>query len=123
MRNVLVVTVTLIVALAAGAAAEEKKPAAPSKPPVQAKAAPAPPAGTTEAEIAKGTAEARLAPITNNNAAMLSQWMAGAQDVPTGMACPKCGGELLRNVKIVLATTPTMSIVRCPACQFVTALF
>ena len=61
MRNVLVVTVTLIVALVAGAAAEEKKPAGPLKPPAQAKAAPAP-AGTAEVEVEplRGPALARI---------------------------------------------------------------
>lgn len=119
----IITTLTLALALAA-AAAEQPKPTTPGD---KAKAAPSAkpvPAGTTEAELAVGTAEARvLAPITDINAAMLQAWMAGPQFVPCGFACPRCGEELQRNVKFVLATTPAMSLVRCAACDYATALY
>lgn len=69
--------------------------------------------------------EKQLQPVGDNTAAMLQQWLAGPQEIPSGFACPKCGKEMLRNVRILLATSPVMSVLRCPdeKCKFQTAIF
>lgn len=68
----------------------------------------------------------QLQALPADNTAMLQSWLAGPQFTPCGFACPKCGKELLLNVKILLATTPQMKIVQCPdqeKCKFITAVF
>lgn len=94
----------------------------------RAKETPAKPTTKVEKEAPTSPAPEpkKLAPITDNNAAMLDAWMKGPQEVLTGMACPKCGKELTKNVKLILNTNPPMYIVRCQdteKCKFVTALF
>jgi ssDNA-binding Zn-finger/Zn-ribbon topoisomerase 1 len=43
----------------------------------------------------------------------------------TGIACPKCGGELERNtgLSVLLLTNPPQERVDCPKCKYVGHVF
>jgi hypothetical protein len=76
--------------------------------------------------VAPPAEKPKLNPLTQDNSALLTSWLSGPQEQPCGVACPKCGKELLVNTKLQLTTNPPARIVRCPdndKCKFATAVF
>jgi hypothetical protein len=72
------------------------------------------------------SAEKKLTALVQDNSALLASWLSGQVEQPCGVACPKCGKEMVLNTKLQLTTTPPARIVRCPdgeKCKFATAVF
>lgn len=117
MRQFLITLLTITLVASAAIAVEKAEPK-PAKPAEAVKFA--------EPLTPAPAAEKKLAPLVQDNSALLASWMSGATEQPCGVACPKCGKEMLLNVKLQLCTTPPARIVRCPdgeKCKFATAVF
>lgn len=122
----LLVFLTILSLLAIPALAADKKPGMKPAPADEKLVESAKFNEKLDAAPAAKPAEKKLQALPNDNSALLQSWLAGPQFTPCGVACPKCGKELLLNVKILLATTPQMKIVQCPdqeKCKFITAVF
>lgn len=128
--TIMLLTVTLVLpaALWAVEKADPKKIAEiPVTPAETAKAADAVKFGEPLATgIDPKTGKPKLQPLVQDNRALLASWLSGQVEQPCGVACPKCGKEMVINTKLQLTTTPPARIVRCPdseKCKFATAVF
>lgn len=81
---------------------------------------------TSDAPEAPEPTPAKLNPPVPDNSAVLNAWLSGPQEQPCGIACPKCGKEMVLNTKIQLTTVPPAKIIRCQdqeKCKYATAVF
>ena len=81
---------------------------------------------TSDAPDVSKPTPAKLNPPVPDNSAVLNAWLSGPQEQPCGIACPKCGKEMVLNTKIQLTTVPPAKIIRCSDqenCKYATAVF
>ncbi len=65
----------------------------------------------------------KLQTLTEHNDARLQYLMMINTPTKSGVACPKCGTELLVNYMICLTSNPPQYNADCPNCKFHTTIY